>query len=251
MQHGAVPKFSRREALAEAASHDNPQLARAFVNRMWALFLGRGLVQPVDQLDSRHHASHPDLLNWLTRDFEQSRYDIQHLIRALVLSRVYQLDSRPAVGKVPPADAFARMQEKPLSAEQLYRSFLVATGNANGLAGTESPNERALRWAFITRFPELFSSEVNASLQQAMFVSNSPLIDRLLRSQEGSATAQLLALDSPSERVNLAFAVVLGRAPEPEEKERCVNYLNKRGGEAGVRQLVWALMADPEFLTNH
>jgi hypothetical protein len=58
-----IPKFSRRAAFADAATHDNPLLARAFVNRMWSAFLGRGIVQPADEMNGRNAPSHPELLD--------------------------------------------------------------------------------------------------------------------------------------------------------------------------------------------
>jgi len=120
----SVPKFSRRAALADALTRENPLLARAFVNRIWALLMGRGLVHPVDQMTARNRASHPDLLDWLAQDFERSGYDIKGLLRNIVLTRTYQLDSRPRGKSAPPPEAFARGLEKPLSAEQLYHHSL-------------------------------------------------------------------------------------------------------------------------------
>src|SRR5262249_55886470 len=90
----AVPIFSRRAALADAVTRDNPLLARAMVNRIWALLFGRGLVHPVDLMDSKHAPSHPELLDWLARDFEQNGYDLKRLLRALCNTQAYQLDSR-------------------------------------------------------------------------------------------------------------------------------------------------------------
>lgn len=75
--HPSVPKFSRRAAFADAVTRDNPLLARAMVNRIWATLFGRGLVHPVDLMDSKHPPSHPELLAWLARDFEQSGYDVK------------------------------------------------------------------------------------------------------------------------------------------------------------------------------
>ena len=95
----AVPKFSRRAAFADAVTRDNPLLARAMVNRVWAMLFGRGLVHPVDLMDSKHPPSHPELLDWLARDFEKSGYDVKRLIRALCNTKAYQLDSRTATGK--------------------------------------------------------------------------------------------------------------------------------------------------------
>ncbi len=245
----SVPRFSRREALADAATRGNPQLARAFVNRMWALLFGRGMVHPVDQLDSRHRPSHPDLLNWLAQRFEQQGYDIKRLIRDLVCTSAYQLDSRPAGESPPPVDSFACALEKPLSAEQLYRSFLVATGHP--LPQEDSAQDTALRQAFTRQFPDLFPGEYSASLQQATFLSNSPLIDQLLQSKEGNTMARLLALDSNERRIYRAFEATLARLPDSEEYQRCAELLAKRGPEAGLKQIFWALTTSAEFQLNH
>jgi hypothetical protein len=171
-QAPAEPKFSRREALAGAVTRDNPLLARATVNRVWAMLLGRGLVHPVDLTDSKHPSSHPDLLDWLAKDFERSGHDLRRLIRNLTLTRAYQLDSRPAGKTAPPDAAFARALEKPPSAEQLYRSLLLATGNQAGPDGQAAGlMEGELRKAFVRQFPDLFAPDYNATLQQGIFLA--------------------------------------------------------------------------------
>jgi hypothetical protein len=251
-RQAGVPKFSRRAALADAVTHDNPLLARAFVNRMWGLLLGRGIVNPVDQMDSQHPASHPELLAWLASDFQTSGYDIKHLIRTIVLSRTYQLDSRWN-GSAPPApELFAKGLEKPLSAEVLYRSMLVASGQdiANESAASDT---EPLRQALIVAFPYVFNVEYNATLQQSMLLTNSPLFDTLLKPTGQSLTARLLKIESNEQRVRTAFIEILGRAPDEPELSAAVAYLDARSDrpEAGVRQLCWALMTGAEFLLNH
>src|SRR6185436_9326915 len=105
----AVPKFSRRQAFADAVTRDNPLLARAMVNRVWAMLFGRGIVHPVDLMDSKHPPTQPELLDWLARDFERSGYDVKRLVRALCNTRAYQLDSKPASSKKPASpDSFAQ-----------------------------------------------------------------------------------------------------------------------------------------------
>jgi hypothetical protein len=134
------------------------------------MLLGRGLVNPVDQMDSRHLPSHPELLAWLAQDFEEHGYDIKRLIRTIVHSRAYQLKTVTG-GQVPPApELFACDLEKPLTAEVLYRSLLTATGNSDEGADP-------LRQALIAKFPAVFETEYNATLQQAVFLSNSPLFE--------------------------------------------------------------------------
>jgi hypothetical protein len=247
----AVPRFSRRQALADAATHDNPLLARAFVNRMWALLVGRGIVSPVDQMDSRHPPSHPELLAFLATDFEKSGYDIKRPIRTIVMSKTYQLDSTWKDSTPPLPELFARGLEKPLPAEVLYRSLLIATGD--GTAGATRYQNDALQQALIAAFPGMFDVEYGATLQQAMFLTNSPLLDSLLKPNGQNLTGRLLKLSDNSQRAKEAFIDVLGREPDESELARAVAFLDAHEDrpEAGVREFVWALMSDAEFLLNH
>ena len=300
-----MPKFSRREAFAEAVTRDNPLLARAMVNRIWGMLFGQGLVHPVDLMDSKHPPSHPELLAWLARDFERNGYDLKYLVRMLCNTAAYQLDSRArpsAKGKVPPANSFARALDKALSAEQLFDSLLVATENRpDAQAKIAGRSKSELRQAFIAQFPDLFSAEYNATLSQAMFLANSPLVDPLLapsasapssaatsarlnlslthdrvRSADassarigppsqhadeasallaadhaGNLTARLLALQENKLRIYAAFAAIYGREPDRDELRECAGYLSARTPEAGVKQLLWAMLSSAEFQLNH
>lgn len=252
-KRAAVPKFSRRAALADAITRDNPLLARAMVNRVWAMLFGRGIVHPVDLMDSKHPPSHPELLDWLARDFEQSGYDVKRLVRILCNTRAYQLDSKPAATASAPApESFARALDKPLSAEQLLRALIIATENqpnAQGKIGDRT--EKELRAAFVQQFPSLFAPDYNATLQQAMFFSNSPLFDELLAPRPGNLSHRLIALPDDVARVRAAFAAVYGRAPDAEELSKCEKYLGGRSPEAGLKQLLWAMLTSAEFQLNH
>jgi len=258
----AVPKFSRRQALADAVTRDNPLLARAMVNRVWALLFGRGIVHPVDLMDSKHPPSHPELLDWLAKDFERSGYDVRRLIRTLCNTKAYQLESRVADAggtsaprtkrKPAPVDSFARGLDKPLSAEQLFGSLLVATANQTDAEGKIAGRpEREVRRAFIAQFPDLFPAEYNATLYQAMFLSNSALFDQLLPPRGDNLAARLTALPDPTGRIHEAFRTVFGRDPDRDELRECSGYLASRSAEAGVKQLLWAMLSSAEFQLNH
>lgn len=248
----ATPKFSRRAALAEAVTTNNPLLARAMVNRFWALLMGRGLVHPVDQMDARHPPSQPDLLDWLSADAERHGYDVRRLVRGIVSSGAYALDSRWPSSEPPAAETFARAIERPLTAEQLERSLLVATlgppdveGNFAGVDAGE------LRRALAGQFLDVFAEQYNATVVQGLFLSNSPFIDQLLHPAGGNTAARLIALPTIEARVTEAFNIVLGRPPDAEELARGSEFLSGRSPEAGVGQLLWALLTSAEFLVNH
>jgi hypothetical protein len=242
----AVPKFSRREAFAEVTTRNNPLLARAFVNRMWADLMGRGIVHPADQIDSRHRPSHPELLEWLARDFDQSGYDIKRLVRNIVFTRAYQLDSTPSGKTTPRPESFARAVERPLSAEQLLHSLWVATGNK-----PDAKPATELERTFAVTFPDLMPDTYSPSLQQALFLTNSPVLDDLLKPSPGSTLAKLIALGSNAARVKEAFSTVLGRAPDAVELQQCQSMIVGQSPEKASRNLLWALLTCAEFKVNH
>ena len=240
----SVPKFSRRAELANATTQENPMLAKAFVNRIWALMFGRGLVHPVESLDSRHPASHPELLEFLAADFAKSNYDTKRLLRSMALSRAYQLDSRGAPKSAD--ETFARGLDKPLTAEALYRSIVVATtGQTNFTAAAD------LRDLFIQSFPDVFPAEYNATLQQAMFLSNNAKLSELLQPAKDNTTTAALAQPNAEAQAKLIFQRVLQREPDREELAETAKFLRSGPAAKTAPELLWTLLTSAEFQFNH
>jgi mono/diheme cytochrome c family protein len=233
-----VPKFSRREAFADAATRDNPLLARAFVNRMWSVLLGRGIVHPADEINARNAPSHPELLDWLAQDFTDSQMDIRRLIRGIALSRVYALGASDAA-----PEKFAGALERPLSAEQMARSWRIAAGL--------SAEDNALRRGVIAAMPDVLPREYNATFQQAQFLSYSPALAEIMKPATNSTVARLVANPESNARVRQAFVSVYGRVPDAAEAKQTKAFLDARPDRPAeaVRDLLWALMTSAEFLT--
>jgi len=240
-----VPKFSRREQFVTQVVQKSPLVARAAVNRFWALLLGRGIVHPVDKMDAKHPPSHPELLDWLAADFERSGYDVKRLVRAIVLSRPYQLDSRPAGSSQP--EQFAYGLEKPLTGEMLYRSLLVA---ATGKTDTETAG---LKEELVDAFPDVFPEESISTLRQTMLLTNNALILGLTKPQPGSTVERLNTFADPTARVREAYRIAYAREPDPEELQASLAYLTARPDRLpqATSQLWWALLASAEFRFNH
>ncbi len=140
----------RRELARLMASGEQPQLAAAFVNRLWAQLFGYGFTNPIDDMGPHNPPTHPEVLELLTREFVKSDYDVRQLLRWMCSSKLYQLSSRaipenmadePQNGSPP---LFSRMYVKPLSAEQLFDSLLVAT-QADHAAPLEKMPKPAVR----------------------------------------------------------------------------------------------------------
>ncbi|HXT60691.1 MAG TPA: DUF1549 and DUF1553 domain-containing protein, partial [Pirellulales bacterium] len=123
------PEQDPRHALVDwMAQPDNPFFARALVNRMWGHFMGRGIVDPVDDMRDTNPPSNPELLDALAQDFFDHKFDVKHVIRTIVTSNVYQLDSAPTAGNKQDRQNFARFYARRLLAEVLLDAVDQACG---------------------------------------------------------------------------------------------------------------------------
>jgi hypothetical protein len=122
------PGDSRERLAALITSPRNDRFAQVIVNRLWQRYLGRGLVEPSDDWE---HASpsHPELLDWLAREFVSQGYDLKHVARLILNSQAYQ---RQAAGReaVDPRQPylFAAPVQRRMTAEQLVDSLFRAAG---------------------------------------------------------------------------------------------------------------------------
>jgi hypothetical protein len=241
-----VPVFSRREVFVEQVLTDHPRVATAMVNRLWALMMGRGLVHPVDKIDSVHPSEHPELLAWLARDFREHQYDIKRILRAIALSSAYQLETGKADETLPP-DSFAFALEKPLTAEVLGRSLAV------GLFGSPVIERLEIQPALATVFPDVLPEATITTLKQTLYLSNNPQFNACFAPQEGSLTAELMAVDNPEQVVETLFTRLVNRPPGDDEFAVAVAYLQSRGErrQEALTQLAWALATSAEFRFNH
>jgi hypothetical protein len=258
-----VPKFSRREKFVNDVLHDHPLLAKAFVNRAWAMLMGRGIVHPHDQMDSVHGPAIPQLLEELATDFRSSGYDIRRLSRAILLSEPYQLASVRPQGAKDPA-LFAWHQPRPLTAEQYARSLHLA------LRGT-SEVDIDLSMRLREKLPEVLPENFVTAVGEALYLTNNPalngfilgsseshhLVPRVLRQHfAGSDTdVEQDQVDGLIEEIHLTL---LNRSPDEEELAALRQFmkgnaskLDRNTVEQRLYHLTWALATAAEFRFNH
>ncbi len=122
------PDDTREKLAALITAPENTRFAQVVVNRVWRRFLGAGFVEPPQDWEG-HEPSHPELMDWLARDFVAHDYDLKHLTRLILTSRAYQ---REAVGENRKSDSdrrfFAAPDRRRLSAEQVVDSLYAAAG---------------------------------------------------------------------------------------------------------------------------
>ncbi|MEZ6089757.1 MAG: DUF1549 domain-containing protein [Pirellulaceae bacterium] len=242
-----VPNFSRREAFVRHVLQDNPLVARAMVNRVWAIMLGRGIVHPFDAMDSVHAASHPELLGWLAADFAASGYDIGRLVEAIARSQAYQLSSIQPDDVDDPA-TFAWYLERPLTAEQLARSIqLVARGGFQNDAGLVKQLRQQIK--------PVLPDQTVVTVDDALFYSNGTALNDFLNadSNQNTLLAGLSELSSDDERIERLFRTCFCRSPSSQEREAVITYVAKRSRslDDALRQVLWSMVKSAEFQFNH
>jgi hypothetical protein len=261
-----IPRFSPLKELAERmASRENPYFAKNLANRIWFILMGRGLIEPLDFIHSENPPSHPEVLALLEAGLEQNHYDIRWLLSELTRTRAYQRSSLlPEHGADTPEGLFTVARERPLSAEQLTRAFLTATGetgrvvNAKGWEGVEG--NRYTQKDFEKVFLAAFASPakeaeltVNPTLKAALFLRNNELVLWALQRRTGNLIDHLCSTPDPEQIAETCYTTVFSRQPTAEERETLRAFLLKHENsrENALKRFVWAMISSIEFFTNH
>jgi hypothetical protein len=143
-----APREDKRAALAEwITSPQNPYFARAAVNRIWAHYLGRGIVEPIDDFRVTNPPANPELLDRLARDLVEHKFDAKQVHRVILNSRTYQQSSKPNAYNRQDNSNFARFYPKRMMAEQLYDSISQATAVFLQMPGAAGRGRGALQQA--------------------------------------------------------------------------------------------------------
>lgn len=255
----ASPRFSRRNALADWMTQpDNAYLAKSISNRLWAQYLGRGIVHPIDNLSEANPPSHPELLNILSREMVAFNFDMKRFIRELCNTRTYQLASDGALEELRPR-LFERARIRPLAAEELAASWRIATGYESTAATKKSgadPRFVGMTREYMMRFfgePSNGSGDFQGGLQEHLYLNNGE-VSNLITREPGGLLAQVSDKNTPvGLRVERLFLSVLSRRPNAAEASQFAEVLaeNSPKRESASLDVIWALMTCSEFRFNH
>jgi hypothetical protein len=253
----------RRAELARLiADPKNEALAKAFVNRTWAHFLGRGFVNPVDDFGPHNQPSHPEVLERLAKDFRESGYNVKALCRWIMASQAYNLSSVRTKGSEKDDGLFASMPLRPMSPEQLFDSLLAATSAHK--AGAADDGERR-RDAWLRQFTFAFandeaeeSTSFQGTIPQALMMMNGELMQEALSGKPGSFLADVCEHASHMGRspetymVDSIYLAALSRHPSAKELNQAREYLHNFPDSLQVLQdQFWALLNSNEFILIH
>ena len=259
-----VPEFRPRDELVEVALRDSKDrfFARNIVNRVWARLLGTGLVDPLDQMHSGNPPSHPELLAWLANDLVSHGYDLRRLIQGIVLSEAYARSSEWAQpSEQPAANLFAVAKTRPLTPRQLAASLHVSVRNPEQWPAIDATDEWIKRRTELenqangwVREFEQPGDNFQVAVDEALFFSNSQRIqNEMLSDSDDRLLGALKKGENQNQAIEVLWLTVLGRVPQVDEITSANNWLDRipeKKNESRT-QLLWALLAGPEFRFNH
>ena len=261
-----TPDGDRRVALAKwMTAPENPWFARNMANRLWAHFLGRGIVEPVDDVRATNPPSNPALLDALTKHLVNYQFDAKALIRLITASRTYQLSSKPNATNENDSQNFSRALFRRLPAEALLDAVCDVTGVPEKFAGVPMGTRAVELWDSQQQhyFLKLFGRparatpcecerSTGASISQALHLMNSPNLQNKL-AHEAGRIAHLAAISDDSRVVEELWLACFSRLPDAGEKERAVRHLTGRSAQRrkAIEDLAWSLMNSLEFTFNH
>lgn len=265
---GEVPEIEEgsdpRVALAGwMTSAENPYFARTMANRVWADLMGRGLVEPVDDLRATNPPVNGPLLEYLGKTFADQGFDIKRLIRTIVLSSTYNLSSVPAERNIVDTRAYSRHYRQRLRAEVLFDSVSRITGVYENFQAM--PPEADARQIWTHRIDSLFLDAYgrpdpnqdppcervsDPTVVQTLHLMNSEQLYGRITADKGQAAELAASERTPAEIVLELYLSIYSRRPTAEELAAVTPlYENQESNRRKLTEdLMWALINTPEFV---
>ena len=277
-----APEDDPRHKLVDwMAEPSNPFFAKALANRMWGHLMGRGLVDPVDDMRETNPPSNPELLDALAKDFmvgdslreskrtrgasPPHRFDVKHLLRTICNSRTYQLSSEPNEYNQHDKQNHARYYARRMIAEVLHDAIDQVT-DTRTVFNKMSRTARAVdlpHEGFGSYFLDVFdrpprssacecARSSSANLPQVLHLAMSPEIERKISNPKGRIAKLVERKATPTDAVTELYLAAFARMPTAAEQQFALKYLQAEPNlRRGLEDLCWALMNSREFMYNH
>jgi hypothetical protein len=258
----------RRLKLADwLVSPQNPYFTRAIVNRVWANFMGVGLVEAVDDMRKTNPPSNEALLAALADELVKQRYDLKSLMRLILQSETYQRSGEALAANVADRRFYSHYYPRRMMAEVMLDAVSQVTGAPTAFKDYP-PGTRAIQLPdsnvesyFLQSFgrPERINTcecerTSLPSMAQALHIANGETVNTKLAAK-GNRIEQLLAEKAADEKiVEEVYLGALARFPAAAEAKALTTSLASAGAEKrreAVEDLYWGVLSSNAFLFNH
>jgi hypothetical protein len=264
------PEDDPREALANwMTSPENHYFAQVQTNRVWADLMGRGLVDPVDDLRATNPPSNPALLKAIADDFRAHKFDNKHLLRMITNSYVYGLSSLPNESNVGDTRNYSRHYRVRLRAETLSDAVTDITGVYDEMSGMPPGSRSTQIWThrigsqFLDAFGRPDPNQdppcertSDTTMSQTLHLMNAPVLHRKVTSDSGKLAGLAKSKLTPDQIVEELYLLAYSRVPTADERQQAAKLFQttKTGDEAKAHHrmltedVLWALINTPEFM---
>jgi hypothetical protein len=258
--------LDRRIALAKwLTSPENKMYARNVTNRYMGYLMGRGLVDPIDDMRATNPPSNPAMLDALADDFIKNGYNLKQLMRTIMTSRLYQLDSQPTASNATDRRFYSHFRVKRLTAEPLLDGIDLAAGTQTkfkdlplGTRAIELPDAEYPDY-FLNTFAKPKRASVcecertpDENLSQALHTLNGDIIANKIADGKGRIAKLLEAKKLHDEIVTDLYLATLSRRPSAAELESSRTFLaSSPTPKECYEDLLWALINSKQFLFVH
>lgn len=256
--------YSIRGKLADwMVSNENDYFGKVMANRVWADMMGRGLVEPVDDLRATNPATNEPLLAALGKYFAENKYDIKKLIGIIAKSHVYGLSSEPTERNVADTRNYSRHYRVRLRAEVLLDAISDITAMPNNFSAMAYGARSNQIWTH--RVTNLFLDTFgrpdpnqdppcertpDSTVTQILHLMNSPELHAKVTNSSNSISKMIDEQEAePGEVIKQIYLLCYSREPDGDELEICLKIFgeNKDNPKAAASYILWALMNTPEF----
>ena len=259
-----APGMARRVDLsAWLTSKDNPYFAKSYVNRLWGYLFGIGIIEPLDDIRAGNPATNPELLDYLTKEFIRSNFDVRNMMRLICKSRTYQLSVETNKWNQDDKVNYSHAVARRLPAEVLLDAVYRVTGSMSKFPGI-APGTRAaalpdsgveLPSGFLTTFgrPARESAcecERSSGLQlgPVMALVSGPTLGDAIADSNNELSKLAATQADDVKLINELFLRILSRAATPSELETCRKDMQtieddhrKLAEELGKREVEFAI----------
>lgn len=242
---------------------DNPFFPRAMANLVWRQMMGRGLVNPVDDIRETNPPTHPRLLDALADELLKSNFDQKSLIRLIANSNTYQLSSAANETNRLDFKYYSRYYPRRLMAEVYMDAIAQVTGVPDEFKdwpearrAVQLPDNRYNSF-FLDVFERgsrlvICDREENVTVPQALHFVNGPEVQGKLTHPDGRLARWLAAEKTDAEILDEMFLSTLSRKPAPNEKDRLITRIaSSQNRREALEDILWAILNAREFVFNH
>jgi hypothetical protein len=255
-----------RQVLADwVTAPENPYFAKVIANRVWADLMGRGTVDPVDDLRATNPPSNPELLDALAKEFRKNKCDLKALIRTICLSHTYQLSTTPNDRNASDLRNYSRHYRQRLRAEVLLDMVSDVTGVPEKFEAMPLGSRAIEVWTarsqsiFLDSFGRPDPNQdppcertSDTTVVQALHLMNSPNLYRKVTNDEGHCATLAKSNKTNAEIVEELYLLAYCRYPTEAERTAAAKRFDKKGAtrRTATEDLLWALINTPEFVFN-